>query len=88
MDRNIKKAEWDTFENQSPPAGVAWIEITIAVTSLSSTREGGVDRNHDLHAVVAHLQTSPPARVAWIEMLWSPSFSFRPGNRHPRGWRG
>ena len=27
VDRNIKKAEWDTFENQSLSARRAWIEI-------------------------------------------------------------
>ena len=73
VDRNYFVTVEAARQNKSPPARVAWIEIsgkradTLPANEVA-TREGGVDRNGGACARATRTPPSPPARVAWIEM--------------------
>ena len=71
VDRNQFVGGHGADVRPSPPARVAWIEMTgllaKALWPTVATREGGVDRNIPGTDTYESAKTSPPARVAWIE---------------------
>ena len=73
VDRNQFVGGHGADVRPSPPARVAWIEMTgllaKALWPTVATREGGVDRNVTRAEFDALRARSPPARVAWIETV-------------------
>ena len=91
VDRNQFVGGHGADVRPSPPARVAWIEMTgllaKALWPTVATREGGVDRNVTRAEFDALRARSPPARVAWIETVSSALFRPLPNVIARKVWR-
>ena len=93
VDRNAQRLPAEQPGQKSPPARVAWIEISSTpphcLPRAVATREGGVDRNRWI-APTSTTARRVATREGGVDRNVTPReipYDLH-GSRHPRGWRG